>query len=99
MSDLASPLLYVMDGDVMKAFWCFVQVMKLIVCLLNFKFYCFNVYKYVEKGRNFEMSQSAIKFQLEMLWKLIELTDPCFAQYLGELLIILNIYKYKQTIK
>ena len=31
MSDLASPLLYVWDGDVMKAFWCFVQVMKLIV--------------------------------------------------------------------
>ncbi|XP_054164526.1 TBC1 domain family member 17-like [Oppia nitens] len=64
MSDLASPLLYVMDGDVMKAFWCFVRVMKLI-------------------GTNFEMSQSSIKFQLEMLWKLIELTDPCFAQYLA----------------
>jgi hypothetical protein len=37
------------------------------------------------------MSQSAIKFQLEMLWKLIGLTDPCFAQYLGELLMNLNI--------
>ncbi|CAG2113406.1 unnamed protein product, partial [Medioppia subpectinata] len=31
MSDLASPLLYVMDGNVMKAFWCLVRVMKLIV--------------------------------------------------------------------
>ena len=33
---------------------------------------------------NFEMSQMTIKLQLDMLWKLIELTDPIFAQYLGE---------------
>lgn len=25
-----------------------------------------------------------IKLQLDMLWKLIELTDPIFAQYLGK---------------
>lgn len=32
---------------------------------------------------NFEMSQMTIKLQLDMLWKLIELTDPIFAQYLA----------------
>lgn len=31
MSDLASPLIYIYDNEVGKAFWCFVQVMKLIV--------------------------------------------------------------------
>ncbi|KAH9527977.1 hypothetical protein DERF_001957 [Dermatophagoides farinae] len=34
-------------------------------------------------NNNFEMSQLTIKHQLEMLWKLIELTDPIFAQYLA----------------
>lgn len=33
------------------------------------------------------MSQLTIKHQLEMLWKLIELTDPIFAQYLGMILV------------
>jgi hypothetical protein len=31
MTDLASPLLFVYDGDVKKAFWIFVQVMGLFV--------------------------------------------------------------------
>ena len=31
MTDLASPLLYVYNGDVKKAFWIFVQVMSLFV--------------------------------------------------------------------
>ncbi|RWS29697.1 TBC1 domain family member 15-like protein [Leptotrombidium deliense] len=29
MSDLATPILYIWDGDVVKSFWTFVQVMKL----------------------------------------------------------------------
>ncbi|XP_074597006.1 TBC1 domain family member 15/17 [Brevipalpus obovatus] len=29
MTDLASPLLFVWEGDVTKAFWCFVSIMKL----------------------------------------------------------------------
>lgn len=31
MSDLASPMLYVADGDVCKAFWYFVHIMKITV--------------------------------------------------------------------
>lgn len=31
MTDLASPLLFVYNGDVKKAFWIFVQVMNLFV--------------------------------------------------------------------
>lgn len=34
------------------------------------------------------MSQMTIKLQLDMLWKLIELTDPIFAQYLGKCCVI-----------
>ncbi|KAI1285327.1 TBC1 domain family member 15 [Halotydeus destructor] len=64
MTDLAAPLLYVWNGDVKRAFWCFVKVMEL------FK-------------RNFEMSQSTMSCQLKMLWKLIGISDPCFAQYLA----------------
>lgn len=63
MTDLAAPLLYVWDGDIPKAFWCFVQVMKLC-------------------KRNFEMSQLAIKNQLKALIKLVQITDPVFAQHL-----------------
>lgn len=33
MTDLASPLLYVYDGDVQRAFWCFVQVMNMFVSI------------------------------------------------------------------
>ncbi|KPL97518.1 TBC1 domain family member 15-like protein [Sarcoptes scabiei] len=64
MSDLASPLLYIMQGDTCKAFWFFAKIMEFT-------------------NNNFEMSQKTIKNQLEMLWKLIELTDPIFAQYLA----------------
>ncbi|RWS06964.1 TBC1 domain family member 15-like protein [Dinothrombium tinctorium] len=65
MSDLATPLLYIWDGDTMKAFWTFVQIMKLL-------------------KKNFEMSQNTISFQLQMLYKLIQITDSKFAEYLKE---------------
>ena len=32
------------------------------------------------------MSKETIFYQLKMLFKLVQLTDPCFAQYLGNLL-------------
>lgn len=34
--------------------------------------------------RNFELSQKTIHFQLASLFKLINLTDPCFAEYLTQ---------------
>ena len=39
MSDLASPLLYVANGDVSKAFWFFTKVMDFTVskCFINIK--------------------------------------------------------------
>ena len=33
---------------------------------------------------NFEMSQNTIKLQLDMLWKMIQFTDPDFAEYLAK---------------
>lgn len=36
MSDLAAPILYVFNGDLVKSFWVFVEVMKL--CRRNFEF-------------------------------------------------------------
>lgn len=31
MTDLAAPLLYVFEGDLVKSFWCFVQVLNFTV--------------------------------------------------------------------
>lgn len=65
MSDLAGPILYMYDGNPLKAFWVFVEVMKLF-------------------RRNFELTQKTIHFQLDCLSRLVECTDPIFAQYLEE---------------
>ena len=31
MTDLAAPILYVFNGDLVKSFWCFVQVLEFTV--------------------------------------------------------------------
>lgn len=64
MTDLAAPLLYVFEGDPIKAFWCFVGVLNLT-------------------KKNFEMEQTTVKNLLIKLFKLINLTDPCFAEFLA----------------
>lgn len=40
------------------------------------------LHSFSKQKNNFEMSQKTISYQLQMLFKLIKLTDPCFAQYL-----------------
>lgn len=61
MSDLAAPILYMYDGNLVKSFWVFVEAMKLF-------------------RRNFVPNN--VDFQLNCLFRLIEETDPTFAQYL-----------------
>jgi hypothetical protein len=96
MTDLAAPILYVFDGDVVKSFWCFVQVLEFTVSFfLSFLFFLHDLSQndlfidptnlsWREQKKNFTISKETIFYQLKMLFKLIQLTDPLFAQYLAE---------------
>jgi len=90
MSDLLSPILYVMENEV-DAFWCFVSFMDQMVSpwkLLSGRglgrrrvltSYCL----FLLQHQNFEEQMQGMKTQLIQLGALLRLLDLSFWNYLG----------------
>ena len=96
MSDLLSPILYVIQNEV-DAFWCFCGFMELVVRLgsgvghrpversgvLAPHRVCFFPPPSVPQQGNFEESQETMKRQLGRLLLLLRVLDPLLCDFLG----------------
>lgn len=88
MSDLLSPILYVMGNEV-DAFWCFVGFMNRVVSYTmvfqaHFMFFGFILLQLFSfQYNNFDVDQAGIKKQLSGVQKLLGVVVPDLASYLN----------------